>query len=99
MHGMADAWLPRMTPLRRSPPESASESGSSVAPTRCTVITLDSHRRWLAAERRDAVVNAAWDDLLVLAREAWAWRDPECVAALEAQLAALKSAALGDWTA
>jgi hypothetical protein len=89
-----------MTPLRSSAESaSGSEPGAPAAPARCTVLTLDAHRHWLAAERRDAAVNAAWDGLLVLAREAWVWRDPECLAMLEIQLAALKSAALGDWQA
>jgi hypothetical protein len=85
-----------MEPL---PTESASGSGPafSSAPTRCAVITLDVHRRWLASERRDAAVNADWDRLLVLARDAWAWRDPECLATLAAHLVALKAAALSDW--
>jgi len=42
-------------------------------------------------------VNALWNELTRLAHEAWTWRDPEMVEALEFHLAILKAHVHADW--
>jgi hypothetical protein len=79
------------------PSSSPPASPATPATGQRVVIDLAGQRRWREAERRDATVNAAWDGLIVLARDAWNWRDPESLAQLEAHIAALKYETLADW--
>jgi hypothetical protein len=95
---MSDAWKLAMDSLAETPTSSAG-CPSEPAPIRAAVIDLAALRRWLEAERRDAAVNAAWDRLLVLAREAWNWRDPESLNALLEQILALSTETRADWDA
>jgi len=48
-------------------------------------------------EGRDVVLNDAWDSLLTLVLEAWCWRDPDCLAEVEACLAHLRRSVDQDW--
>jgi len=61
------------------------------------VITLESYRRRLEELRQDAGLDAAWNELLAAAEEAWSWRDPETLRALEACLTRLRAPVLRDW--
>jgi hypothetical protein len=49
-------------------------------------------------ENRDAGLNADWDRLVTLVTEAWCWRDPDCVAAVEDWLARLRRSVDQDWS-
>jgi hypothetical protein len=49
-------------------------------------------------ESRDVVLNADWNRLITLVAEAWCWRDPDCVAAIEACLAHLRHSVDHDWS-
>jgi hypothetical protein len=89
---------PTMDVVRRSAPPSSSSDRSAPQPAgRPRVIDLFAHRRWVEDERRDARVNTAWDDLVLLAHEAWNWRDPDVLAELEAHVTALKQEVVADW--
>jgi len=61
------------------------------------VIQLEPHRRQVASTQRDASVNAAWDDLLAAVREAWTWRDPESLMAVDFWVERLRESVLEDW--
>ena len=61
------------------------------------VIDIASYRRRLDMRDHDSVVNALWNELTRLAHEAWTWRDPEIVQALEFHLAILKAHVHADW--
>jgi hypothetical protein len=49
-------------------------------------------------ESRDVVLNTDWDRLITLVVEAWCWRDPDCMAAVEDCLAHLRRAVDHDWS-
>src|SRR5262245_39642606 len=49
-------------------------------------------------ESRDAVLNADWNRLVALVEEAWCWRDPDCIAAIETCLVHLKHSVAQDWS-
>jgi hypothetical protein len=49
-------------------------------------------------EGRDVVIDAAWDRLMTLVVEAWCWRDPDCLAAVEDCLAHLRHVVDQDWS-
>jgi len=49
-------------------------------------------------ERRDVVLNADWDRLITLILEAWCWRDPDCIEAVEDCLAHLRRWVDLDWS-
>jgi hypothetical protein len=51
----------------------------------------------MAPLRHDAAINAEWDELTRLAVEAWFWRDPDAIAALEVCVARLKTHVRDDW--
>ncbi|MCW5890254.1 MAG: hypothetical protein KIT14_06845 [bacterium] len=43
-------------------------------------------------------LNAAWDELLWLAIQAWSWRDPESLVAIEEAVAVLQREVERDWS-
>jgi hypothetical protein len=47
---------------------------------------------------RDVGLNVDWDRLLTLVEEAWCWRDPDCLAAVEDCLAHLRRSVDHDWS-
>ena len=49
-------------------------------------------------ESRDVLLNADWDRLMTLIADAWSWRDPDCVAAVEDCLAQLRRSVDHDWS-
>ena len=61
------------------------------------VIDMASYRRQLDMRDHDAIVNALWNELTRLAHEAWTWRDPDMIEALEFHLAILKAHVHADW--
>ena len=64
---------------------------------RARVIELEAYRANLRVTRSDPAVDATWDELTSLAQEAWIWRDPDTVAAVERVIATLKTHVLADW--
>jgi hypothetical protein len=46
----------------------------------------------------DAPRNQTWDELLRLVDQAWSWRDPETLSAVEACLLRLGIAVETDWS-
>jgi hypothetical protein len=48
-------------------------------------------------ERRDVALNARWDSLITLVGEAWCWRDPDCVAAVQDCIVHLRRSVDRDW--
>jgi hypothetical protein len=64
---------------------------------RAQVIDMASYRRRLDVRDHDSIVNALWNELTRLAQEAWTWRDPEIVEALEYHLTILKAHVHADW--
>ena len=46
----------------------------------------------------DREINTAWDELMKLVIQAWSWRDPESLDALERALGALKRRIAYDWS-
>jgi hypothetical protein len=74
---------------------------------RGVIVDFDSRRRAVLAQRGlmqcvdardDREVNAAWDDLMKLVIQAWSWRDPESLAALETALGVLRQRIADDWS-
>jgi hypothetical protein len=70
------------------------------------IVDFDSRRRAALAQRApmrcvessdDREVNAAWDDLMKLVIQAWSWRDPESLDALEMSLVVLRRRIADDW--
>jgi hypothetical protein len=49
-------------------------------------------------ESRDAVLNADWNRLVALVEDAWCWRDPDCIAAIQACLVQLRRSVDQDWS-
>src|SRR5262245_16365792 len=49
-------------------------------------------------ESRDAALNADWNRLVALVEEAWCWRDPDCIAAIQACLVQLRRSVDQDWS-
>jgi hypothetical protein len=45
----------------------------------------------------DSILNALWNELTRLAQEAWTWRDPETLEALEFHMAILKAHVHAEW--
>jgi hypothetical protein len=73
---------------------------------RGVIVDFDSRRREVLAQRGlmqcvgprdDREVNAAWDDLMKLVIQAWSWRDPESLDALETALGVLRQRISDDW--
>jgi hypothetical protein len=64
---------------------------------RAHVVNLDAYRAHLRVTRSDPPVDAIWDELTSLAQEAWVWRDPDSVEAVERLIATLKTHVLSDW--
>ena len=73
---------------------------------RGVIVDFDSRRRAMLAQRGlmqcvdardDREVNAAWDDLMKLMIQAWSWRDPESLDALETALVVLRKWIEDDW--
>ena len=58
---------------------------------------MASYRRRLDVRDHVSIVNALWNELTRLAQEAWTWRDPEMVEALEFHLAILNAHVHADW--
>ena len=75
-----------------SPSRSAAVRG---APAR--VIPFPPHTHRLAELRRQDALEAEWEQLFVLVAEAWSWRDPESVAAVEACVTRLKNLVRDEW--
>lgn len=67
------------------------------APTPARVIPFAPYARRLAELRREDTVQAEWDRLPALVADAWSWRDPESIAAVEACLTRLKALVLEEW--
>ena len=73
---------------------------------RGVIVDFDTRRRAMLAQRGpmqcvdsrdDREINAAWDDLMKLVIQAWSWRDPESLDALETALAVLRKRIEDDW--
>ena len=73
---------------------------------RGVIVDLDSRRRAMLAQRGlmqcvgsrdDQEINAAWDELMRLVIQAWSWRDPESLGALEMALLVLRKRIEDDW--
>jgi hypothetical protein len=73
---------------------------------RGVIVDFDSRRRAMLAQRGlmqcvdsrdDQEINAAWDDLMKLMIQAWSWRDPESMDALETALVVLRKWIEDDW--
>ena len=73
---------------------------------RGVVVDFDSRRRAMLAQRGlmqcvdsrdDQEINAAWDGLMKLVIQAWSWRDPESLDALEMALLVLRKRIDDDW--
>jgi hypothetical protein len=47
---------------------------------------------------REDALNASWDHLLWLAIQAWSWRDPESLGAIELAVEALARDVQRDWS-
>jgi hypothetical protein len=65
--------------------------------TPAQLIDLAAYRRCSTELNQDTTLNAEWDGLLAAAKEAWCWRDPDSLAALEARVARLRPGVLEDW--
>ena len=70
------------------------------------IVDLDSRRRAMLAQRGlmqcvesrdDQEINGAWDDLMKLVIQAWSWRDPDSLDALEAVMLILRKRIEDDW--
>jgi hypothetical protein len=61
------------------------------------VIPFAPHAHRLAELHRQDSLQVEWDQLPILATEAWSWRDPESVAAVEACVTRLKDFVLEEW--
>ena len=46
----------------------------------------------------DAGLNADWDRLVALVMQAWCWRDPESIEAVDACLGRLRALVARDWS-
>lgn len=64
---------------------------------RTRVIDLNAYRVHQRVTRSDPAVHAIWDQMDSLAQEAWIWRDPDSIVALERVIAVLKDHVLTDW--
>ena len=73
---------------------------------RGVIVDFDSRRRAVLAQRGlmqcvdsrdDREINAAWDDLMKLVIQAWSWRDPESLDALETAMVVLRKRIEDDW--
>ena len=73
---------------------------------RGVIVDFDSRRRAVLAQRGlmeyvdsrdDQEINAAWDDLMKLVIQAWSWRDPESLDALETTMLVLRKRIEDDW--
>jgi hypothetical protein len=73
---------------------------------RGVIVDLDSRRQAMLAQRGlmqcvvskdDQELNAAWDDLMKLVIQAWSWRDPEGLDALEMAMVVLRKRIEDDW--
>ena len=73
---------------------------------RGVIVDFDSRRRAVLAQRGlmqcvdsrdDREINAAWDDLMKLVIQAWSWRDPESLDALEMALLVVRKRIEDDW--
>ena len=74
---------------------------------RGVVVDFDSRRQAVLAQRGsslqcvvprdDREVNAAWDEMMKLVIQAWSWRDPESLDALETALGILRARIAEDW--
>jgi len=73
---------------------------------RGVIVDFDTRRRAMLAQRGlmqcldsrdDQEINGAWDDLMKLVIQAWSWRDPESLDALETALVVLRKRIEDDW--
>ena len=73
---------------------------------RGVIVDFDTRRRAMLAQRGlmqcldsrdDQEINAAWDELMKLVIQAWSWRDPESLDALEMALLVLRKRIEDDW--
>ena len=73
---------------------------------RGVIVDFDTRRRAMLAQRGllqcldsrdDQEINAAWDELMKLVIQAWSWRDPESLDALETVLGVLRQRIADDW--
>ncbi len=86
-----------------------SETRGVVVPFRATRQTIARRRAAVARACQTAPVlpyldpaaealrNAAWDELLRLAIQAWSWRDPDSLRVLEGALADVNAETARDW--
>ena len=65
--------------------------------SRGRVIDMASYRVRLDARDNDSILNALWNELTRFAQEAWTWRDPESIEALEFHMAILKAHVHAEW--
>jgi hypothetical protein len=61
------------------------------------VIDMASYRSRLDMRDHDSILNALWNELSRLAHDAWTWRDPDSLEALEFHLAILKAHVHAEW--
>ena len=73
---------------------------------RGVIVDFDTRRRAMLAQRGlmqcldsrdDQEINGAWDELMKLVMQAWSWRDPESLDALEMALLVLRKRIEDDW--
>ena len=73
---------------------------------RGVIVDFDTRRRAMLAQRGllqcldsrdDQEINAAWDELMKLVMQAWSWRDPESLDALETAMVVLRKRIEDDW--
>jgi hypothetical protein len=70
---------------------------SGVVRASATVVDLAAYRARVTRSRGEIPSNEVWDTLVELANQAWSWRDPESIAALEACVEVLAAEAATDW--
>ena len=75
----------------------ASAVTEATDPSRGRVIDMASYRIRLDMRDNDSILNALWNELTRLAQEAWTWRDPETLEALEFHMAILKAHVHAEW--
>jgi hypothetical protein len=65
--------------------------------SRGRVIDMASYRVRLDMRDNDSILNALWNELTRLGQDAWTWRDPESLEALEFHMAILKAHVHAEW--
>ena len=85
-----------LIPLLPAPPR-ATNVAQTQTPAPGRVIPFAPYARRLAELRYEDAAQVEWNRLPALVAEAWSWRDPESIAAVEACVTRLKSFVLEEW--